>query len=111
MRQEMPEWVNTREAAEILGVRPSAIPKMRRRGDLTARPDGRRPAWSRAEVLELAETRRAAEVERERSRDRSPRKPSPPDDVHTWLLIKPAAVVLSIGANTLSNRGVCCTDR
>ena len=33
----MSEWVTVREAAEILGVHMSAVPKMVRRGDLTPR--------------------------------------------------------------------------
>jgi hypothetical protein len=98
------EWITSREAAEILGVQSSSIPKMRRRVDLTGRPGGRRPAWSRQQVLELAEARRATENKLKRQRNRGPWEPTPPDYEHEWLLIRPAAVVLGIGANTLSNR-------
>lgn len=102
LRRVEPVWITAREAAEILGVHLSSIPKMRRRGDLTARPHRRRPSFSRDQVVELAAVR-AAEAE-ERERRREPWTPTPPDEVHTWLLIKPAAIVLGIGPNTLSNR-------
>src|SRR5690349_7641357 len=100
----MSEWIGAREAAEILGVHPSSIPKLRRRGALVRRPDGRRPAFSRAQVHELAATRARAEEELDRRRKRPPWTPSPPDDEHEWLLIRPAAAVLGIKPTTLSNR-------
>ena len=99
----MDEWITAREAAVILGLHPASIPKLRRRGDLVRRPSGRRPAFSRAQVEELAAARARAEVEREQRRSRR-WTPSPPDDEHEWLLIRPAAAVLGIEPTTLSNR-------
>lgn len=55
-----------REAALLLGVHMSLIPKMLRRGDLTSRR--KRPSWSRDEVLELATARKERAAERERRR-------------------------------------------
>lgn len=34
---QLSDWITVREAAQILGVHPSAIPKMIRRGDLSMR--------------------------------------------------------------------------
>lgn len=104
-----PEWITNREAAEILGVQPSAIPKMIRRGDLVPRPR-RRPQLERAAVVELAAARARAATEAERRRAEREAKraagPRPPDDEHDWLLIVPAAAVLGISRGTLSNRVV-----
>lgn len=59
----MSEWVTQVEAADILGVHRSLIPKMLRRGDLVARPR-RRPSLLREDVIALAQTRAASAAER-----------------------------------------------
>ncbi|WP_210651366.1 helix-turn-helix domain-containing protein [Nocardioides sp. SYSU D00065] len=86
-------WVTQREAAELLGVHVSAVPKMVRRGDLT--PRAGRPSLSRVAVLELAAARAAAVAEREERQLRpAPIGPRPPNDEHEWLLAPAAAAVL-----------------
>lgn len=85
-------WVTQREAARLLGVHASAVPKMVRRGDLTPRDDV--PSLSRDQVLELAAARAAAAAEREAQRTATPSAPQPPDDEHDWLLTPAAAAVL-----------------
>lgn len=105
----MSEWVTQREAAELLGVHPSAVPKMIARGDLQPRP-GRRPSISRVEVLELVErrAREAAEVAARvdaRTRPRPRAAPQPPDADHTWLLQDAAADRLGCTPAALQHRG------
>ena len=101
------QWVTHREAALLLGVHVSLIPKMLRRGDLTSRR--KRPSLSRDEVLELATARKERAAERERRR-KIPRLagPRPPDEEHEWLLVPTAAVVLGCSEGALrmrANRG------
>lgn len=94
-----------REAAELLRVHVSLIPKMLRRGDLTSRRE--RPALSRAQVLELAAARERTADERERRRS-EPIGLRPPDDEHDWLLAPAAAAVLGCSEGALgmrANRG------
>ena len=100
----MAEWVTHREAAQVLGVHVSLIPKMLRRGDLTARRQ--RPSLSRALVVELAAARTAAAAERElRRRTASrPSGPRPPDDEHAWLDVPAAARVLGCSEGALKMR-------
>lgn len=96
------EWITVREAADILGVHMSAVPKMIRRGDL--KPREKRPKLLRSEVVALADRRTeqsAARVARRASRGHAPQ---PPDTAHDWLLVAPAAAVLNLSAGTLSNR-------
>lgn len=97
-------WVTQREAAELLGVHVSAVPKMVRRGDLSPR-DGR-PSIPRQQVVDLRAAR--AEAERERQRRRSvPRglgAPRPPDDEHDWLLAPAASAVLGCTEVALTGR-------
>jgi hypothetical protein len=109
--------VTHREAAEMLGVHISLIPKMLRRGDLTSRIES--PSLSRRQVLELAATRaaeaaaraaeaaaraaEAAERERRRATPR-PATPRPPDEQHEWLLAPLAAVVLGCSEIALHGR-------
>lgn len=103
----MSEWVTQREAAELLGVHVSLVPKIVRRGDLT--PRRARPSLSRDQVLQLREQRDQAEHERERRRaSRSePRSgPLPPDDDHQWLPAPAAAAVLGCSVVALRARGV-----
>lgn len=96
-----------REAALLLGVHVSLIPRMLRRDDLTSRR--KRPSWSRDEVLELATARKERAAERERRR-KIPRLagPRPPDEEDEWLLVPTAAVVLGYSEGALrmrANRG------
>jgi hypothetical protein len=103
----MSEWVTQREAAELLGVHVSLVPKIVRRGDLTPRRE--RPSLSRAQVLQLREQRAQAEHERERRRaSRSePRFASlPPDDDYLWLSAHAAAAVLGCSVVALRARAV-----
>lgn len=78
------EWITAREAAEILGMHISAIPKMVRRGHLS--PRDRRPRFSRADVEALRESRTARSASRAESR-----APQPPDAEHVWLNANEAA--------------------
>jgi hypothetical protein len=94
-------WVTIREAARLLGVHRSAVPKMVRRGYLTPRKR-RRPSLRLADVLELAEAREeAARVRALPPVPKEPVAPQPPDEVHDWveadvvaefLGVQPAAV-------------------
>jgi hypothetical protein len=96
-------WVTQHEAARLLGVHVSLIPKMLRRGDLSSRRA--RPSLSRAEVLELADARERARVERARRDAASrPAGPRPPDDEHDWLLGPAAAAVLGCSQGALGMR-------
>lgn len=70
----MKAWVTQREAAELLRVHMSAVPKMVRRGDLSPR-DGK-PSLSRDRVVELAAARAVATAERERRRTTPPQPPA-----------------------------------
>jgi hypothetical protein len=100
------EWITGREAAQILGVHISAIPKMVRRGDLAPRRE--RPSLSRGAVVALASRREAAAAERERRRATPPARPQPPDDEHEWLLAPAAAAVLGcsvVAVRARANRG------
>jgi hypothetical protein len=101
------QWVTHREAALLLGVHVSLIPKMLRRGDLTSRRE--RPSLSRDQVVELAAARRTAAAERERRRLLvHATGPQPPDDEHEWLLVPTAAAVLGCTEGALkmrANRG------
>jgi hypothetical protein len=96
----MTDWITAREAAQILGVHMSAIPKMLRRGDLTKR--SRRPILNRAEVLAYREAREAA-----RLRPLKPRplkgSPAPPDDEHDWLSSERAAAIMGVGSGIAVN--------
>jgi hypothetical protein len=99
----MDDWVTQREAADLLGVHISAVPKMVRRGDLKPRPT--RPSLSRVEVLALAAAREHSVVERQRRREASA-GPQPPDADHEWLLAPVAAVVLGCSIVAVKARGV-----
>ena len=97
-----PQWVTQRQAAALLGVHPSLISKMLRRGDLTSRAEA--PSLSRAAVLSLAEARAAetAKLEARRAAKRS--GPRPPDEEHEWLLAPSAAAVLGCTQIALQGR-------
>ena len=97
----MPDWITVREAAHILGVHPSAIPKMTRRGDLRKR-EGRRPILSRADVLALRDTRAAHEAVRAAAR--APQPPQPPDNEHEWLTSGQAAEMMGVGPEAVRVR-------
>jgi len=98
----MVEWVTQREAARLLGVHVSAVPKMVRRGDLT--PRAGRPSLSRDEVLDLVEARSAAAQERKGRRAETPTGPRPPDDEHEWLLAPEAGVLMGVGPEAVKIR-------
>lgn len=95
-------WVTQVEAAELLGVHRSLVPKMIARGDLT--PRRRRPTLSRDAVLELASSRarRAEERAQRRARPRSAGRP--PDNEHEWLPAAAAAAVLGCTEIALGGR-------
>lgn len=95
----MTEWVSQRDAAALLGVHISAVPKMVRRGDLVPREG--RPSLLKDEVLALRDTRVAAERAR---RGRAPRRPVPPDGDHIWLRAAGAAAVLGVSSVAVSAR-------
>lgn len=96
----MTEWVTQMEAAELLGVHRSLIPKMLRRGDLTARRQ--RPSLGRAQVLALAAARAEAAERRRKPPERV--EPEPPDEEHEWLPTPAAAVVLGCTPIALHGR-------
>lgn len=102
----MSGWVTQRQAAELLGVHPSAVPKMVRRGDLAPR-DGR-PSLSRKQVLELRDARAAvaAEAERRRATPTTSSGPKPPDDEHEWLMAAAAAAMLGCSVGAIRARAV-----
>ena len=96
------EWVTIKEAARLLGVHYSAVPKMVRRGDLTPRRN-KRPSLSRKAVLELREAR----DERARLRALPPAskmKPRPPDDGHDWVDAAAVAAHLNVGVTAIHQR-------
>ena len=84
------DWITVREAAEILDVHMSAIPKMIRRGDLTKREQ--RPVLNRVEVLALRDARAVPKPARE-----TKALPQPPDNVHEWLTQREAAGLMGTG--------------
>lgn len=99
----MSDWITVREAAQVLGVHVSAIPKMLRRGDLARREQ--RPILDRAQVLKYRDARQAAQAV---VRQDSPRGPVPPDSDHDWLSSAEAAAVMGItptGVNVRARRG------
>lgn len=99
-------WITQRESARLLGVHPSLISKMLRRGDLTSRDQ--RPSLSRQQVVDLAARReddRQERLLRRSSSARGPRGPRPPDDLHDWLGAPAAAAVL--GCTTIALQGRC----
>jgi hypothetical protein len=98
------DWVTQRQAAELLGVHISLVPKLVRRGDLTPRRS--RPSLSRDQVVQLAAVREAAAVEAKRARTAPGLQP--PDDEHDWLLAPAAAAVLGcslVAVRARANRG------
>jgi hypothetical protein len=100
----MSEWVTQREAAELLGVHVSLVPKMVRLGDLT--PRATRPSLSRDQVVALATTRKVAAEERERRNAVRPAGPQAPDDRHEWLLSPATAAVLGCSVVAIRARAV-----
>lgn len=91
----MPEWITVREAADILGVHMSAVPKMIRRGDLT--PRDRRPRLNRAAVVALRAARAAANEKQRQARRQTRLLPQPPDADHEWLSAVEAGDLMGIG--------------
>lgn len=102
----MSEWITQIQAAEILGVHRSVIPKMLRRGELVAR--GQRPSLSRDDVIALARARSERADERERRRSQPPPGLLPPDETHVWLPAPVAAALLGcsvVAVNARARRG------
>ncbi len=97
-----PRWVTERQAAALLGVHPSLIPKMLRRGDLKSRVQV--PSLSRSEVLSLAEARAAETAKLEARRAAKASGPRPPDEEHESLLAPSAAAVLGCTEIALGGR-------
>lgn len=99
------EWVTIREAANLLGVHHSAVPKMTRRGLLHPRKD-RRPSLSRAEVLRLRDAR--AEEARLRALPPPAKEPppatEPPDIKHDWVPAHVVAAHLGVGVTAVHQR-------
>lgn len=101
----MGQWLTQPQAAALLGVHRSAVPKLVARGALT--PRTARPSLPLAQVLKLAAERADAAAERELRRT-TPRPPGPrrPDDEHEWLLAPAAAAVLGCTVGALRARAV-----
>lgn len=95
----MSGWITHREAAEILGVHVSLIPKMLRRGDLTSRQERRSLRRSDVEALKVlrAQPRLAPEP-------KSPWVAQPPSWEHDWLNSDEAAELLGLGRSGVSYR-------
>jgi excisionase family DNA binding protein len=98
------DWVTIKEAARLLGVHYSAVPKMVRRGDLTPRK-GKRPSLSRGAVLQL----RADRAERARLRAQPPApkqapEPQPPDNEYDWVDAGAVAAHLNVGVPAVHQR-------
>ena len=104
----MADWITVQQAADILGVGKSAIPKMLRRGDLTKR--AQRPILNRTEVLAYRDARLAAMQAREKAaRPKGPSQPPPPDTDHVWLTSQQAGALLGvvpIAVNARARRGL-----
>jgi hypothetical protein len=92
------DWITVREAAGILGVHMSAVPKMIRRGDLARRE--RRPILNRADVIALRDARRTGAEMRAKPRAGA----MPPDDEHEWLSARQAGSLMGVGAAAVSIR-------
>lgn len=89
-------WVTFVEAARLLGVHKSTVPKMVRRGDLVSRK-GRRPSLRRADVLKLAEAREeAARLRALPPAPKEPLVPQPPDDEHAWVQAEVVAAFMGV---------------
>ncbi|WP_416957816.1 hypothetical protein ACNKF0_09495 [Nocardioides sp. T5] len=99
------EWVTIKEAALLLGVHYSAVPKMTRRGLLHPRKD-QRPSLSRAEVLKLRDAR--AEQARLQAlplpAKAPPPAPEPPDKKHDWVRADVVAAHLGVGVTAVHQR-------
>lgn len=93
----MSDWITAREAAAILGVHVSAVPKMTRRGDLT--PRRARPSLLRADVEALRDLRAQPKPQRP-----SRGAPRPPDDQHAWLLADEAGALMGVGPEAVKIR-------
>ena len=88
------EWVSQVDAARILGVHRSAVPKMVRRGDLSPRHE--RPNLKRSDVEALRDAR--AERSRLLSLPPEPKPaPQPPDEHPDWVLAKDLATEMGVG--------------
>src|SRR6476469_1513870 len=99
------EWVTYKQAARILGVHFSNVPKMVRRGDLTPHPT-RRPSLRLADVIRLRDAR--AERARLRSLPPEPRPPKdppqPPDREQPWVGAEVVARHMGVGVSAVHQR-------
>jgi hypothetical protein len=98
----MANWITAREAAAILDVHVSAIPKMIRRGDLARRPN-RRPILDRDQVLEYREARLAALQAGPRVRPRKVLQHRP-TAATTGSILEGAATVMGISRHAIGVR-------
>jgi hypothetical protein len=96
-KKVLPEWITVREAADLLGVHISALPKMIRRGDLT--PRRKRPRLERAAVLALRDRRAVRQ-----SVSVGERTPQPPDRVYEWLTSRQAAALMGTTHTAVAQR-------
>jgi transposase len=103
MSDRADEWVTIKEAALLLGVHYSAVPKMVRRGDLTPRQN-KRPSLSRQAVLELRDARAERVRARARSQAPKPAEPQPPDSEHDWVDARTIAAHLNVGVAAVHQR-------
>lgn len=100
----MPKWITQREAAAILGVHPSLIPKLLRRGDLWSRPR-MRPSLQREEVEALRARRATPPAPRPGKPRREPTPgPQPPDRTSPWLTSDEAAALMGVTRNAVNDR-------
>lgn len=99
-------WITQRQAAEILGVGPSAVPKMVGRSKLHPRRQaGKEPTLDLTEVEALRDRREAAVRTRATRHDREvSRQRTPPDDDHVWLSVPEAAELLGISRQAVNVR-------
>lgn len=109
----MSEWITAREAAELLGVHVSAIPKMIRRGELTPRAR-RRPSLRKSDVVALREHRVTRDSARQQPTERlkiepvraHASSPLPPDADHAWLNSDQAAAFMGVTRNAVNDRAL-----
>lgn len=94
-------WITHAQAAAILGVHPSAIPKLVRKGALSSRGRGPRPSLHIDEVTALLRAREEAKT-RPRVPWRRPRVRVPPDDEHEWVGAVRAATLLGVSRSRIA---------
>ena len=102
MSDRADERVTLKEAALLLGVHYSAVPKMVRCGDLAPRPN-KRPSLSRQAVLGLRDVR-AERARLPRCRRLQRRRLGRPDDEHEWVDAAAVDAHLNVGAAAVHQR-------